>query len=450
MPVQPRRSDGAGPFRRERAFTVALALFFLAPAGGAVFGADPGADARGPSGTLAGLLAPLPLAAQQTGADELRREILESQRRLEEVREERARLQREMEGLRSRVRDVSGELRNIERQLSASRSVLAEIEFQVEATTERVRESTGHLLRTRAEVRAQQAALQRRMREIYKRGSLHTAEVLLGADSFADLLNRYRYLHLIAVYDRSLVVAVRNLEQELDAQAREMRESLAELDRLRQFQMGEVAELRQVEAERQRTLTQFRGEERQTLSTLDQLEATEGRLTAAVADLERRRVEMERRAREAGGAALPTTLSMDDMGYLNWPVEGEVAYRFGIDRRPNGTVLRWNGVGIRAVIGTPVQAVRDGTVVLAGPFEGYGPTVIVSHGEGFYTLYLYLEEIGVVEGRRVAAGQVVGTVGGGGTYDGPHMEFQIRVPVAGNPQAQDPMTWLRPPGGAGR
>jgi septal ring factor EnvC (AmiA/AmiB activator) len=87
-------------------------------------------------------------------------------------------------------------------------------------------------------------------------------------------------------------------------------------------------------------------------------------------------------------------------------------------------------------------------VVLAGPFEGYGPTVVLSHGEGFYTLYLYLEEIGVVEGRDVEAGQVVGTVGGADTPEGPHLEFQIRAPVGGSsPQAQDPLQWLRPRGG---
>ena len=122
-------------------------------------------------------------------------------------------------------------------------------------------------------------------------------------------------------------------------------------------------------------------------------------------------------------------------------------YRFGRDVRPNGTVLRWNGIGIAARTGEPVRAVRDGVVALAGPFGGYGLTVMLSHGDGFYTLYLYLEEIGVVEGRDVQAGQVVGTVGGGDTPEGPHIEFQIRAPLNGSsPQAQDPLLWLRPSG----
>lgn len=393
------------------------------------------------------LLDAAPVGAQAGSPDELRREIQESQRRLEEIREERSRLQSEMQGLRSRVADVSGELRNIEQQLSASRSVLGEIDFQVEATSSRVEEITGELLRTREDLLERQALLNHRLRSIYIRGPLHTAEVLLGADSFTDLLNRYRYLQMIARYDGSLLEAVREMETELAAQSREMRESLSELTRLRQAQLGEVSELRHVEAERQRTLEQFRSRETQATSRIEQLEAQEGRLAGLVSDLERRRIEGERRAAVAGEGPAVTTMGIEDMGGLAWPVEGDLAYAFGVDRRPNGTVLRWNGVGIRAPLGTPVQAVRGGTVVLAGPFEGYGPTVILSHGEGFYTLYLYLEEIGVVEGRRVAAGQVVGTVGGGGTSDGPHMEFQIRAPVdGGTPQAQDPLTWLRPSG----
>ncbi len=384
------------------------------------------------------------LAAQQP--EELRREIQDSQRRLEEIREERARLQREMASLRSRVQDVSGQLQNIERQLSASRSVLAEIDFQVEAVAEQSQATSTHLLRTREQFRERQALLNVRLRNIYKRGTLHTTQVLLGADSFVDLLNRYRYLQMMAGYDRSLLGDVKRLEGELAAQNRDLQESLAEMSRLRQQQLEELAELRQVEMSHQQTLTQFRTRERQTMSRMDQLAADESRLTGLVADLERRRLEEERRRALSGAPAAAASPSMAraDMGQLDWPVNGELLYRFGPERRPNGTVLRWNGIGIRADPGTPVLAVREGTVAMAGPFEGYGPSVILSHGEGFYTLYLYLEEVGVVEGRRVEAGQVLGTVGGASTPEGPHLEFQVRAPVGGGPpQAMDPLEWLR-------
>jgi murein hydrolase activator len=387
-----------------------------------------------------------PLAAQAT---DLQQQIRESQRRLEEIRAERARLQAEMATVRDRVQDVATDLRNIERQLSASRSVLAELDFQVEATTQRVQETTRELLLTRERMREGSVVLNGRLRDIYKLGSLHTARVLLGAESFGDLLTRYRYLRMVAAYDRGLVDRVAELESALTAQDDELRTSLQELGRLRQAQLGEVAELRSVEQERQRALERFRSQEAQTLSRLDQLEADERRLAGLVDDLERRRLEEERRRSVAGRTeAGPTTLSGSDAGSLDWPVDGNVIYGFGRQQRADGTVLRFNGVGIAAPPGSPVRAVRDGTVVLAGPFEGYGPTVVISHGGGFYTLYLYLEDIGVVEGRSISAGQVVGTVGGVGTPEGPHIEFQVRAPVdGGSPQARDPLQWLRPRGG---
>lgn len=394
------------------------------------------------SGLVAATAIPAVAPAQTT---DLQRQILDSQRRLEAIREERARLQAEMEQIRSRVRDVSSELRNIEQQLSASRSVLAEVEFQADATAVQVEETTAELLRTSEELITGKAVFHRRLRDIYKRGPLHTIRVLLGADSFADLLTRYRYLEMMANYDRGVVDRIASLGEALRLHTQQLELSLAELGRLRQAKLGEVAELRSVENARQRTLTSFRNREQQAQTRLEQLEADETRLTDLIGDLERRRMEAERRAAVAGlGRGGPGTLTGADAGSLDWPLEGEVIYGFGRERRPNGTVLRWNGIGIRASTGTPVRAVKSGTVVLAGPFEGYGPTVVVSHGDGFYTLYLYLEEIGVVEGRAIEAGQVVGTVGGGDTPEGPHIEFQIRAPVGGGaPQAMDPLQWLK-------
>jgi septal ring factor EnvC (AmiA/AmiB activator) len=385
-------------------------------------------------------LGPSDLSGQ---AEDIRREILASQRRLEEVRAERALLRGEMNNLEGRVRDVSGELANIERQISASRSALGEVDFQVDAVADEIEGSSRDLVVTRERLRNGAAILNRRLRDIYKRGPLHSLSVMLGAGSFSDLLTRYRYLRLIASYDRTLLERVGELEAQLVVQNDDLEVRMSDLGRLRQAKQGEVASLRSVEDRHRRALERFRAEERRADSRLEELDSDETLLTRLVTDLETRRVEAE--SRLSGRA--PITMSSEDVGSLDWPVDGELIYRFGREQRPNGIVLRWNGIGIRASTGSPVRAVRAGTVVLAGPFEGYGPTVVLSHGEGFYTLYLYLEEIGVIQGRRVEIGQVVGTVGGTDTPEGPHIEFQIRAPVdGGSPQARDPLQWLRPQG----
>ena len=269
-------------------------------------------------------------------------------------------------------------------------------------------------------------------------GPLQTIQVLLGARSFTDLLNRYRYLQRIASFDRTLVERVRALEADLADQTSDLQQRMALLGSLRQERLTEVVQLRSVETERQSALQQYRSREETAAGRMEELGADEARLTAVMVALEERRRELEAARRRTGGAAI----TEEDAGSLEWPIEGEILYEFGREQRPNGTVLRWNGIGIASPTGTPVHAVKGGTVVLAAPFEGYGQSVVLSHGDGFYTLYLYLEEIGVV-----TPGQVVGTVGGGDTPEGPHLEFQIRAPLDGDtPEAQDPLLWLRPRG----
>jgi septal ring factor EnvC (AmiA/AmiB activator) len=294
---------------------------------------------------------------------------------------------------------------------------------------------------TRAQLLRRNRELRDRLRAIYKRGRLHTLEVLLTAEDFGDLMNRYKYLHLITTHERRMIDDVARLERELVAHEAELQDTQSRLDLLRRDKETEVAQLRRVETQRQRTLQDFRRQQTRTASRLDQLAKEQTRLANTVAELERRRREEE--ARNAGGAAAGT-LTTRDLGSLAWPVDGAIAYRFGPERKPNGIVLKNQGIGIAATAGTSVKAVEAGTVELAGPFPGYGSTVIISHGGGYRTLYLYLKAIRVQEGQKVAAGQIIGTVGGEQTPEGAHMEFQVRVPVAGGSiEAVDPLSWLR-------
>ena len=392
------------------------------------------------SAGLCALFLMLATAGPAAGQQNIQRELRESQLKLDSIQAERQRLQREMETLQTRVRDASRELVNIERQQEASRSALMELEFQTELLNENVEAAAREHSETQARLEQRTRDLHARLRSIYKRGRLHSVQVILAAQSFSDLLNRYKYLNLMAIYDRMIVQEFTRLEQQLARQEIEMRESLERLDLLRQEKADQVAALERAERQRQTTLAQFRQQESRTASRLDELEREQQQLTGAIADLERLRREEESRS---AAPAQPASISTRDLGTLNWPVNGTVLYRFGPDRRPNGIVLKHQGIGIAAPAGTAVAAVESGVVEFAGPFPGYGPTVIISHGGGYRTLYLYLQQIEVQVNQVIRAGQGIGTVGGDRTAEGAHIEFQVRVPIDGAIEPVDPLTWLR-------
>lgn len=387
------------------------------------------------------LAVPTAVDAQQ---DTVQAQIQASQQRLQQIRAERRDLQRQMEELQGRARNISSEISNIERQVSASAEALQELDYQTAALAVSVEEITRRLVHTRDRLKERSVVLQQRLRTIYKQGPFHAARVLLSAASFGDLLNRYKYLHLISVHDRMLLQEIGGLERELVQQETEINESLSQIERLRNEKRSEFAQLQNLEQSRTQTLQSVRERVNEAVGRMAQLEEDERRLNEVVEGLERRRLEAERRRAAAGIEGVAGSLDTDALGSLPWPLDGEILYPFGPERRPNGVTLRRNGIGIAAPAGTPVRAVRGGTVVVAEPMEGFGPGVVLSHGEGYYTLYLYLGEIRVQEGQDVPAGHTVGTVGSG-PEEGPHLYLQIHAPVRGHsPVPVDPLPWLRP------
>ena len=54
--------------------------------------------------------------------------------------------------------------------------------------------------------------------DIYKRGALYTFQALLAAESFGDLLSRYKYLYLTSRQDRDIVNEVTLLKGRIQDQ----------------------------------------------------------------------------------------------------------------------------------------------------------------------------------------------------------------------------------------
>jgi murein hydrolase activator len=311
-----------------------------------------------------------------------------------------------------------------------------ELDQEVGERTEQIDAAERDLMVTRDALGDRRAVLHQRLRSIYKRGPLNSVQVLLTAESFGDLINRYKYLFLIARHDRQLVKEVALLEGQLESRERLLVRTLNALQ-------DEQAERALVPDPRPATRAAPAAPRAETPAQRSaRVEAGERVLRALVAGIERSRTAPAPGAGSAAAATRPATtatLTDRDAGTLSWPVQGELVYRFG---RQGGGAIRWSGVGIGAAAGSQVRAVEEGKVVMAGPFEGFGPSVVVSHGGGYYSLYLYLQRVSVREGETIGRNQVVGAVGGAGTPEGPHVEFQLRGPAG---EALDPLEWLRSP-----
>jgi murein DD-endopeptidase MepM/ murein hydrolase activator NlpD len=85
------------------------------------------------------------------------------------------------------------------------------------------------------------------------------------------------------------------------------------------------------------------------------------------------------------------------------------------------------GVDFGAPTGTPVRAVGDGVVEVAGTQGGHGRFVKIDHPGPYASSYSHLSSIAVRPGARVQQGDLIGAVGSTGLATGPHLHFQFWV-----------------------
>ncbi len=337
--------------------------------------------------------------------------------------------------INSQAHSLSDELANIERQKESTNRIVNELDRQISSLSDQIDRTTVDLLLAQDALEEKRAVLERRIVDIYKRGPLYSYQVLLAAETFGDLLSRYKYLFLVSQQDRLLKNDMSKLQRRIGGERKTLVDARDALARRKTERTQELDRYLAIERERQASLRATRRSARQALERLSELERDEKSLNDRVAALERARLEAEAR-----GAAAAAAITTADIGQLDWPVDGRLLYRFGTGTGPNKTRIPWHGIGIAAPTGTPVRAVAAGTVSLAGPLGTYLTSVLIDHGGGYYSFYGYLSDATVTKGERVIRGQTLGHVGGGSSDQGPHLHFEIR---GRGGIALDPVNWLK-------
>jgi septal ring factor EnvC (AmiA/AmiB activator) len=377
---------------------------------------------------------PFPLPSQRP--QPLEQQLRDDQRRLEDIRRERSEVEMQLEQLRTQAHSLADELSNIERQRLTTNRIVNELDRQIGGLSTQIDRITMDLVLAQDALEEKRAVLERRLVDIYKRGTLYTYQALLVAENFGDLLSRYKYLYLVSRQDRLLANDMFKLRDRIARERQGLLDARDALARRKGERTEELQRYLALERKQQASLRDTRRSSTAAERRLSELERNERALGDRIAALERARREAEARGAPAGASAITTA----DLGRLDWPVAGRIVYQFGTATGPNNTRIPWHGIGIGAPVGTPVRAVANGTVSLAGPLGTYLTSVLLDHGGGYYSFYGYLADATVAKGTRVLKGEVIGHVGGQTSNEGPHLHFEIRGQGG---IALDPINWLK-------
>ena len=299
------------------------------------------------------------------------------------------------------------------------------IEKALNTTSDKIYSLEGKQKELLAVKSGQQYYIKKQIRAAYEIGSQEYVKVLLNQEDpneIAKMLIYYDYFNQA----RSKQIESYNLTLlGLDRVTQELADETVVLKSQRMALGTQQKSLANVQKKKQMTLKALINQISTAGSALSKLEQDRGRLEQLLDKLRESLANLDapRIAQPFAGM----------QGKLLLPVEGRISHRFGNQR--NQGKLQWHGLFIDAAEGESVYAVHYGRVVFSDWLRGFGLLMIISHGEGYMSLYGHNQALFRETGDWISAGEVIAAVGDSGGQDKTGLYFEIRIDgTPNNPQ----------------
>jgi septal ring factor EnvC (AmiA/AmiB activator) len=129
----------------------------------------------------------------------------------------------------------------------------------------------------------------------------------------------------------------------------------------------------------------------------------------------------------------------EQKGVLKPPVLEPILQRYGIMTNEKfNTKIFHKGLFFKISTADKVNAVFWGKVAFAGWIDGYGETIIIDHGDHYYSLYAHNSKLEKKPGEEVETGEEIAAPGDTGSLRGPGLYFEVRH----FSESLDPLPWL--------
>lgn len=406
-------------------------------------------------GLALALALPVPSGAQTTRETERKLQKLRTE--LKGVAQER----RQIEGQRGQA---SQQLREADEKVARTGRALAQTEAALREQGRALAEAEQRRSTLQGNLAQQHRELAGLLRAAYQLGNHAPLKLLLSQDTVADA-NRALAYHRYLQRERAQRITTLTADlKELEALQAQIAERKQKLQGTQQDQKQQAAALEADRRDRAKTVAsleerfkdqrekeQALGQDAKALETL----LANLRAAAARAEAERRaaarraaaeKAAAERAARQAAAQGRPppptkvppavASAPAPKVGGLGWPLSGSLLARYG-GKLPDGRTS--SGVLIGAPAGSTVTAVADGTVVFSDWMTGYGMILIVDHGNGYMSLYAHNDTLLKDAGARVSRGDAVAKVGNSGGQGVTALYFELRR----GGQPVNPDSWLQ-------
>lgn len=281
----------------------------------------------------------------------------------------------------------------------------------------------------------------KRLAMMYKKGQISNLERVLSSTSWRQAIYRSKYLKIISKIDRETHDTIRSLLIEVGKQKLGLESALRKKRYLKREREKTLSQVRSKKKKEQRELTRIRKSQKELKNYLSEKQVGMNQLEVIIKKIREdiARLEREERIRKQQ-MALSSKEFPKLKGQISWPAEGRVAAKFGRQWNPKLKTTTENpGIDIKGKPGSEIRSVLGGVVTTITFIRGYGTTIIIDHGSGFYTVYSHVTNVETNVDSQVNSGDVIAYMGDSGSINGSQLHFEIW----GEGKKLNPENWLK-------
>ena len=358
---------------------------------------------------------PLPIIKKTPEAEHLAQEMEKAKRVLVDKEERERKVMSSLFQINHKMKKIETEQSNLIQQRMALESASGQLAEKI--------------LILEDKLKVKRVALRERLVAIYKMGGQGLARLLFSSQNSSQLEKNLKIMGIVAHKDLELMKDFSAHRNELKEQKEKLQLRLAKIQKLQKKIEGQEKILAQDNELKFKILNKIKSSQKTTISYLENLRSQSKKMAGAqdegVLDLLFRPSFFEQKSR------------------LPWPVADErvhIAQKFGVlhDEEHNLT-LPHKGIVLATVPATPIQSVFEGSVVYVGELEGYGSTIILDHGDHYYTVYSGASQVQVKLGEDVKQNQQIALSGVLPESGVEGLYFEVRH----FSEPHDPRSWLK-------
>jgi len=356
-------------------------------------------------------------------------------------------MKKEIEELSSKLRKAnirettaSKRITNLDEEIALINKLIQSLKKEENAAKNKINILKKDIKKKEDELNTMRDRYKQRVVNTYLKGRVSDLEKVLSSTSWRQAIYRTQYLKIISSIEQKMTNEIEDLLLMINKDRLKLESLLRQSISLKRDKKKQMSSLRKMRIKRKKELTRIRQDKSALANYMQEKAAGVKQLETIIKKVleDKARFEREERIRQQQEALKTKEFNLLK-GQLPWPTEGRVISKFGKQWNAQLKTTTDNpGIDIKGQPGSPIRSTISGIVTTITYIRGYGTTIIIDHGGGFYTVYSHVTNIQTHVDSEVRSGDVIAYMGDSGSINGSKLHFE----VWGKGQKLDPEKWL--------